>query len=120
MRCSRPHFATVTLLTAAFLGSCTSHPSEPTEGLTFTFDFHRGPQGFTADFADYPPADAASYELRSGYRALPAPLESQSALFVSGVNRSDDLFMFFKGAIDGLSPGARYDVTVSWKVPPLR
>ncbi len=112
MRCSRLHFATVTLLTA-FLGSCTSHPSEPAEQLRFTFDFHRGPQGFTADFADYPPADAASYELSSDYRALPPPLESQSALFISGVNRSDDLFMFFKGAIGGLSPGVRYGVTVS-------
>ena len=112
----RPHFATMALLTAAVLSGCSSHPIEPTEALTFTFDFHRGPQGFIAGFADYPPADEASYELTSGYRELPPPLESQSALFISGVNRSDDLFMFFKGAIGGLSPAARHDVTVSVKI----
>ncbi len=116
MRCLRPHFATVTLLTAALLGGCSSPLIEPTEALTFTFDFHRGPQGFIADFADYPPADAASYELTSGYRELPPPLESQSALFISGVNRSDDLLMFFKGVIGGLSPGARYDVSISVEI----
>ena len=112
IRCSRSHFAAVTLLTAAFLGGCSGHVITPTEALTFTFDFHRGPQGFMAGFADYPPADAASYELTSDHRALRSPLESQSGLFISGVNRSDDLFMFFKGAIGGLSPGVRYDVTI--------
>ena len=90
--------------------------SEPTDALTFTFDFNRGPQGFFAGFADYPPADAEFYELTSDYRALPPPLESHSALFISGVNRSDDLFMFFKGPIGGLLPGARYNVTVSAEI----
>ena len=112
MRGSRPQSATVTLLTAAFIGGCSGHPSAPTEVLTFTLDFNRGPQGFVAGFADYPPADAEFYELTADYRALPRPLESQSALFISGVNRSDDLFMFFKGPIAGLSPGVHYNVTV--------
>ena len=79
-RCWRLNFATVTLLTAWSLGGCSSHLSEPTEALTFAFDFQRGPQGFVAGFADYPPAEAASYELTSAYRALPPPLEPQSAL----------------------------------------
>ena len=96
-------------------GGCDS-ASEPTDALTFTFDFNRGPQGFFAGFADYPPADAEFYELTSDYRALPPPLESHSALFISGVNRSDDLFMFFKGPIGGLLPGARYNVTVSAEI----
>ena len=56
MRGSRPGFATVTLLFSAFLGGCSDHPTKPTDALTFTFDFHRGPQEFTAGFADYPPA----------------------------------------------------------------
>ena len=74
-------------------------PGVPAEDVAFTVDFHRGPQGFIAGFADYPPSDAEIYELTSDYRRLPPPLESQSALFISGVNRSDDLFMFFKGPI---------------------
>ena len=113
MPCSRPGFAAVTLLVGAIAGGCSGRPTEPTEALTFSFDFSRGPQGFVAGFADYPPDHADSYRLTSDYRSLPPPLESQSALFISGVNRSDDLFMFFKGPIDGLSPGARYGVTVS-------
>ena len=96
-------------------GRCTG-ANEPTDALTFTFDFNRGPQGFVAGFADYPPADAEFYELTSDYRALPPPLESHSALFISGVNRSDDLFMFFKGPIGGLLPGARYNATVSAEI----
>ena len=110
-RC-RGGVAVAALLAAAFAGGCSGHPSEPTEALTFTFDFSRGRQGFIAGFADYPPAHAATYELTADHRALPPPLEPQSALFISGFNRSDDLFMFFTGPIGGLSPGARYSVAV--------
>ena len=69
-----------------------------------------------AGFADYSPAHEEIYELTSGHRALPPPLESQSGLFISGVNRSDDLFMFFKGPVVGLTPGARYTVDVSVEI----
>ena len=103
-------------LVAAMLGGCSGNPTAPTDGLTFTFDFSRGPQGFVAGFADYPPGDADIYELTSDHRPLPPPLASDSALFISGVNRSDDLFMFFKGPVDGLLPGARYDVTVGVEI----
>ena len=116
MRCSRFDFAAAALLIGASFGGCSGRPTEPTDALTFSLDFSRGPQGFVAGFADYPPDHADSYELTSGYRALPPPLESQSALFISGVNRSDDLFMFFKGPIGGLSPGARYGVAVSVEI----
>ena len=112
----RLHCGTVALLTAVFVGGCRGHPNGPTDALTFAFDFRGGPQGFVAGFADYPPADADLYELTADYRALPPPLASQSALFISGVNRSDDLFMFFKRPIAGLSPGGRYIVTVSVEI----
>ena len=82
----------------------------------FVFDFSDGVHGFVAGFADYPPAHAGSYELTSGYRTLPPPLEQQSALFISGDNHSDDLFMFFKGPIDGLARDVRYNVTVSVEI----
>ena len=65
---------------------------------------------------DYPPAHEEIYELTSGHRALPPPLESRSGLFISGVNRSDDLFMFFRGPIAGLTPGATYAVEVSLEI----
>ena len=116
MRGPRPGFAFMTLSLAAVLGGCSSHPTEPTGALTFAFDFRRGPQGFIAGFADYPPAHAAIYELTADYRALPAPLGPHSALFISGINRSDDLFMFFKGPIDGLRPDVPYGVAVSLEI----
>ena len=84
--------------------------------MTIHFDFDEGPLGFVAGFADYLPAHEEIYELTAGHRALPPPLESQSGLFISGVNRSDDLFMFFKGPIDGLTPGASYGVEVSVEI----
>lgn len=54
--------------------------------------------------------------MTADYRARPAPLASQVRLFISGVNRSDDLFMFFRGSIAGLSPGARYDITIGLEI----
>ena len=102
---------------AVLSAGCRNLPSDPGDvTTTFHFDFDEGPLGFVAGFADYPPAHEEIYELTSGHRALPPPLESQSGLFISGVNRSDDLFMFFKGSIDGLTPGASYRVEVSVEI----
>ena len=88
----------------------------PAVALMFTCDFHRGALGFVADFAEYPPANKEIFKLTSDYRPLPSPLESKSALFISGVNHSADLLMFFKGQIGGLVPGALYDVSVSVEI----
>ena len=106
----------VGLVIAVLSAGCRSLPSDTDEAMTFRFDFDEGPLGFVAGFADCPPAHEEIYELTSGHRALPAPLESQPGLFISGVNRSDDLFMFFKGPIDGLTPGASYGVEVSVEI----
>ena len=70
-------FTAVALLIGASIGGCSGRPTEPTGALTFRFDFSREPQGFVAGFADYPPDHADSYELTSGYRALPPPLEPE-------------------------------------------
>ena len=100
----------------ALSAGCRSLPSDTGDAMTLHFDFDEGPLGFVAGFADYPPADEEIYELTSGHRTLPPPLESQSGLFISGVNRSDDLFMFFKGPIVGLTPGASYAVEVGVEI----
>ena len=110
----------VTLLIGLLIGvlsaGCRSLPSDTGDAMTLRFDFDEGPLGFVAGFADYPPEHEEIYELTSGHRAFPAPLESQSGLFISGVNRSDDLFMYFKGPIDALTPGASYAVEVSVEI----
>ena len=104
----------------AVSAGCRSLPSDTGEAMTFHFDFDEGSLGFVAGFADYPPAHEEIYELVSGHRPLPPPLESQSGLFISGVNRSDDLFMFFKGPIAGLTPRASYAIESVWRSRPAR
>lgn len=105
---TRHLLSTMVLASGLFMG-CSEDPIDPSEPLTVRVDFSTGQQGWMAGFSDYPPADEAIYHLQSDYRALPAPLDtSQRALFISGVNRSDDLFMYWKGQIVGLSPGTRY------------
>lgn len=108
MHSIRPILLSV-LVASGLWVSCSEDPIDPSEPLTARVDFSTGQHGWTAGFADYPVADEAIYNLQSDYRTLPAPLDtSQRALFISGVNRSDDLFMYWKGQIVGLSPGTRY------------
>jgi hypothetical protein len=80
------------LLASLALGCSDDRP------LGYDFDFSRGTHGWVAGFADYPPSDEPIYQLEADYRTLPEPLDtSRGALYISGVNRSDDLFMYHKG-----------------------
>ncbi|OYV05049.1 MAG: PEP-CTERM sorting domain-containing protein [Verrucomicrobiales bacterium VVV1] len=77
------------------------------------FDFAQSHYGFVAGFADYPQDGAPSlYQLTNSWRARPANLGGASALFISGINRSDDLFMFWKKRITGLPPNATVMLTM--------
>ena len=96
----------VLLLACAACGEST--PAGPS-AAAFEFDFAQSDFGWVAGFADYPPGDEAFYELESGHRLLPAPLDgSRLGLFISGNNHSDDLFMFWKKRVVGLRPGETY------------
>ena len=80
---------------------------------TYSYDFISGYDGWTGDFADYPPADSNSYQLEYTRTTLPAPLNtSKYALKIAGTNRSDDLFMFIKRKITGLIPNTTYQLQV--------
>lgn len=72
-----------------------------------TYKFQHGAQNWTAGFSDYPTNDAAIYELESGIRNLPSGFQG-TGFMLSGHNRSDDLFMFVKRKISGLSPSSKY------------
>ncbi len=76
-----------------------------------TWDFSEGSNNWQGDFADYPPGEEEFYELDSGLRPLPESLGDDTALFITGANRSDDLFMYFRREIDGLVPNTNYQVT---------
>lgn len=79
-------------------------------------DFRSGAEGWEAGFSDYSPANDAngSMELDSGIRQLPPEISGHgSAFYVTGHNRSDDLFMFLKKKLtseDGIRPNQTYEV----------
>ncbi|PLS17582.1 hypothetical protein CVD28_11335 [Bacillus sp. M6-12] len=85
--------------------------------ITLTYDFSKGLQGWTGDFADLPENyEKGSFELEFGH--MPIPLGNtrlENALMLSGHNRSDDLFMFAKKKIGqeaGLLPSTSYEVGI--------
>jgi hypothetical protein len=75
---------------------------------TVQFDFAQGNQSFIAGFVDYPVGEETFYELDSALRTLPTNLPQATSLFISGNNHSDDLFMFYKRRISGLTPSTPY------------
>jgi hypothetical protein len=75
---------------------------------TLQFDFAQGNHGFVAGFVDYPVGEETFYELQSGLLPLPPNLGQATSLFISGNNHSDDLFMFYKQRVTGLSPSTPY------------
>lgn len=100
------HVVLVASLVLAGLSGC-KVDLNPEEGRAFNYDFNAGAQGWTAGFSDYPVDNAASYQLQSGIKALPQN-SGKTGFFISGMNRSDDLFMFLKRQFSGLEPSTKY------------
>ncbi|MBP1672215.1 MAG: hypothetical protein H6Q25_30 [Bacteroidetes bacterium] len=81
---------------------------------SFSFDFTSGDEGWSGDFADYPLTDSILCELEFNRTTLPSPLNTEKfALKISGKNYPDDLFMFIKRKISGLSPSTTYQLLIS-------
>jgi hypothetical protein len=80
---------------------------------TYNFDFSEGYEGWEGGFADYRISDSLLYELEFERTTLPSPLDNREyALMISGMNRSDDLFMFIKKKITGLEPNTEYYLSI--------
>ena len=92
----------------------TNETSEEADDTELRFDFNKGDEGFTAGFADLPvERDDEIYGLDSGIAPLPDELGDGQGFRITGMNRSDDLFMFLEkefGAADGIKPNQTYDV----------
>lgn len=73
----------------------------------YQYNFAQGAQNWQVGYSDYPVEHAEIYELKHGIKPLPAGFSGQG-LMISGHNRSDDLFMFMKRRITGLTPSTRY------------
>jgi hypothetical protein len=83
------------------------------DAIHLEFDFAQSDHGFLAGFADYPQdGDPSQYQFTNSWQARPTNLGGSSALFISGVNRSDDLFMFWKKRITGLPPNTSVILTM--------
>jgi hypothetical protein len=95
------------LLLVATAAGCSSAPPDT------TFEFEDGPQGWVEGFADYPAdGDPGIFELEADWRPLPENLDG-NALYISGHNRSDDLWMQWAQPIDDLEPNTEYTVSIS-------
>lgn len=96
------------------LSGCTKDSSidDPNDPLSLVSDFTDGKDGWQADFSEYNGDHEDIYELEEGLAMLPAPLdEDKQAYRVSGMNRSDDLFMYLTRKVEGLEPNTTYQGT---------
>ena len=93
--------------------SIDENPEPGSDPVEFDFSFEADADGWGVAFADLPEDyDQSIYELDGGHRALPDGLEG-AGIYVQGHNRSDDLFMYLKRRVDGLTPAASYTVSAS-------
>lgn len=105
------------LVLASLLGGLSSGCSDSLEpddtgriDLLFTFD--SGPQDWTGNFTDLAPSQTDGVGFISERREPPAESgRVGGALYVSGRNPSDDLFMFLTHPVTGLLPSTPYAVT---------
>lgn len=97
--------------------ACEKDQPKPDTDFELESNFSIDEDGWTGDFADYPAGSEDFYELDYKRTALPQPLDqSQNALFLNGSNRSDDLFMFLKKQVTGLTPNQTFDVTFELEI----
>ena len=88
---------------------------------TLSYNFDKGLEGFEVSFADLPvDADVDNlYELNFGHKEIPVNGDESKGLYITGHNRSDDLFMYsYKkiGKEDGLKSNTKYEMNVSFKM----
>jgi Secretion system C-terminal sorting domain len=79
---------------------------------TFSFDFSEGDQMFLGGVSDFGVNQSDQHQFQFENQPLPSPLPSnQNAQYVSGVNPSDDLFIYLKRKVTGLQPFTTYLAT---------
>ncbi len=95
------HFILLLLLTCNF-----------TVAQTFTFDFSEDHQNFEGGVSDFAVAQSDQHEFTFENTNFLPPLDTlRLAQYISGINPSDDLFMYMKRQITGLQPNTMYSVT---------
>ncbi|MDQ3018123.1 MAG: hypothetical protein M3R25_15535, partial [Bacteroidota bacterium] len=81
-------------------------------GQTYTFDFSEDQQDFEGGVSDFAVAQSGQHEFTFENKYFQPPLDTlKLAQYISGINPSDDLFMYMKRQITGLQPNTTYRVT---------
>jgi hypothetical protein len=84
--------------------------------VTLNYNFEKNADGWVAGYSDYPANLSQNdslvlYAMSYGHGPLPAGIvPAQKGMRIRGHNRPDDLFMFFKKKITGLTPNAVYSI----------
>jgi hypothetical protein len=95
-----------------FISSCGSDSEDADMGIdvfSFSFSFAQSQHEWYGNFADYKVADFEESELYFSHQNLPSSLaNNQKSLMISGINNDQNLFMFIKRKITGLSPNKDY------------
>ena len=82
-----------------------------TSGTLVEYDGILANDGWSAIFAEYPDGENEFYELNSGIKNLPQPLDqAKKAFMLSGNNHSDALQMWLVKQLSGLSPESKYSI----------
>jgi hypothetical protein len=107
---------------AAMLGACADSTGVEDNTYDLEFDFTNGQQDWVAGFVDYPVGKETEWGISSSLAPLPAPLNgSRKGILLTGINHSDDLFMYVTREITGLTATrqyvARFLVTLATNAP---
>ncbi|MFY0542602.1 copper amine oxidase N-terminal domain-containing protein [Brevibacillus sp. H7] len=89
--------------------------------LQLTYDFQKGNDGWEAGFADLPQDYADNdYRLQHKVDVIPLPNHATNkGFYLSGMNRSDDLFMYIYkkiGSEQGILPNTAYHITLAFDI----
>ena len=103
-------------ISLALAGCDMGGSSAPEVPLSFTFTFDEDAEGWIGDFTDLPvDYEEDLYQLEFEHTELPADVQEEgNALRISGMNASDDLFMYIRKALsseEGIEPDTTYSIT---------
>jgi hypothetical protein len=80
----------------------------PAASQELTWDFNASRDGWESGYSDY--SGESDFQFEAGPKPLPKPLDTtRQGYMLKGMNRSDDMFMFLRRKVEGLSPSTRYE-----------
>lgn len=103
----------VSVLTGSLftLSACNTEDISSEPGLPYQSNFQRNQDGWVAGIADFSTAQEEIMQFKSGWKGLPAPLDTtRKSLMLESMNRSDDAFMFLTKKLAGLQPNKEYSL----------